>query len=86
MMVRLTEIQRGEVIAMVLQGQRHSDVARHFGVNVCTIDRLVRRLTETGKLADRQRSGRPRVMSHRQDRFIRISHYVTVTLLPQTLH
>ena len=90
MMVRLTEVQRGEAIAMVLQGQCHSDVARHFGVNVCTIDRLVRRLRETGQLADRPRSGRPRVTSQRQDRFICLSHFrnrhLTATETADLLH
>ena len=49
-------------------------VANHFGVNVSTIERLVRRLRETGHLADRPRSGRPRVTSRRQDRTIRLAH------------
>ena len=60
-MVRLTDVQRGRAIA--LQGQRQQQVANHFGVNVSTIERLVRHLRETGHLADRPRSGRPRVMS-----------------------
>ena len=39
-----------------------------------TIERLVRRLRETGRVADRPRSGRPRVTSQRQDRAIRLAH------------
>ena len=42
--------------------------ARHFAVQICTAERLVRRMRETGRVADRLRSGRPRVTS-RQDRF-----------------
>ena len=53
---------------------RGNSVANHFGVNVSTIERLVRRLRETGHLADRPRSGRPRVTSRRQDRTIRLAH------------
>ena len=71
-MVRLTEFQRGRAIALLMQGQRQQQVANHFGVNVSTIERLVRRLRETGHLADRTRSGRPRVTSRRQDRTIRL--------------
>ena len=41
---------------------------------VSTIERLVRRLRETGRVADRPRSGRPRVTSQRQDRAIRLAH------------
>ena len=73
-MVRLTEVQRGQAIALLMQWQRQQQVARHFGVHVSTIERLVRHLRETGRVADRPRSGRPRVMSQRQDRAIRLSH------------
>ena len=65
-MVRLTDVQRGRAIALLMQGQRQQQVANYFGVNVSTIERLVRRLRETGHLADRPRSGRPRGTS-RQD-------------------
>ena len=57
-MVRLTDVQRGRAIALLMQGQRQQQVANHFRVNVSTIERLVRRLRETGHLADRLRSGR----------------------------
>ena len=73
-MVRLTDVQRGRAIALLMQGQRQQQVANHFGVNVSTIERLVRCLRETGHLADRPRSGRPRVTSRRQDRTIRLAH------------
>ena len=73
-MVRLTDVQRGRAIALLMQGQRQQQVTNHFGVNVSTIERLVRRLRETGHLADRPRSGRPRVTSRRQDRTIRLAH------------
>ena len=66
--------QRGRAIALLMQGQRQQQVANHFGVNVSTIERLVRRLRETGHLADRPRSGRPRVTSRRQDGTIRLAH------------
>ena len=73
-MVRLTEVQRGQAIALLMQGQRQQQVARHFGVHVSTIERLVRRLRESGRVADRPRSGRPRLTSQRQDRAIRLAH------------
>ena len=73
-MVRLTDVQRGRAIALLMQGQRQQQVANHFGVNVSTIERLARRLRETGHLADRPRSERPRVTSQRQDRTIRLAH------------
>ena len=73
-MVRLTEVQRGQAIALLMQGQRQQQVARHFGVHVSTIERLVRRVRETERVADRPRSGRPRVTSQPQDRAIRLAH------------
>ena len=36
-MVRLTDVQRGRAIALLMQGQRQQQVANHFGVNVSTI-------------------------------------------------
>ena len=68
------EVQRGQAIALLMQGQRQQQGARHFGVHVSTIERLVRRLRKTGRVADRPRSGRPRVTSQRQDRAIRLAH------------
>ena len=38
------------------------------------VRRLVTRLRETGSTLDRPRSGRPRVTSPQEDRFIRLSH------------
>ena len=73
-MVQLTDVQRGRAVALLMQGQKQQQVANHFGVNVSTTERLVRRLKETGRLADRPRSGRPRVTSRRRDRTIRLAH------------
>jgi hypothetical protein len=54
-----------------------------FGVNVSTIERLIRRLRDTGRVADRPWRGRPRVKTPRQDRVIHLAHlrnsHVTAT-------
>jgi transposase len=52
-----------------MQGQRQQQVTLQFGVNVSTIERLVRRLRDTGRVADR-----PRVTTPRQDRAIHLAH------------
>jgi transposase len=82
-MPSLTEVQRGQAIALLMQGQRQQQVALQFGVNVSTIDRHVRHLRDTGRVADRPRRGRPRVTAPRQDRAIHLTHlcnrHVTVT-------
>jgi transposase len=66
-----------------MQGQRQQQAALQFGVNVSVIEGLVRRLRDTGRVADRPQWGRLRVMTPRQDRAIRLAHlrnrHVTAT-------
>ena len=82
-MPRLTEVQRGQAIALLMQGQRQQQVALQFGVNVSTIERLVHCLRDTGRVADRTRQGCPCATTLRQDRAIRLAHlrnrHVTAT-------
>ena len=73
-MPRLTEVQQGQAIGMLLQGQGQLQVAAHFGVHIRTIQHLVQRVRVTGRVIDRPRSGRPRVTTPHQDRFIRLAH------------
>ena len=73
-MVRLSQMDRGRAIALILQGRSQHDVAQQFGVYESTISRLVQRLRATGRLTDRPRSGRPRVTTQRQDRRVRLVH------------
>ena len=81
-MPRLTEVQRGQAIALLMQGQRQQ-VALQFGVNVSSIERLVRRLRDTGRVVDRPQRGRQRITTPRQDRAIYLAHlcncHVTAT-------
>jgi hypothetical protein len=66
-----------------MQGQRQQQAALQFGVNVSTVERLVRRLRDTRRVADRPRRGRPRITTPRQDRAICLAHlrnrHVTAT-------
>ena len=72
-MARLRQNRRQAAVGMLLGGQTQSDVARHFKVHKTTVSRLYTRLMLTGTTNDRPRSGRPRVTTPRQDRFIRLS-------------
>ena len=82
-MPRLTEDQRGQVIALLMQGQWQEQVALQFGVNVSTTERLVRRLRDTGRVADRPRRGRPRVMApHQETGLFVLPTCIITTLLP----
>ena len=65
-MVRLSQLDRGRAIALILQGRSQRDVAQQLGVHESTISRLVQRLRATGRLTDRPRSGRPRVTTQRR--------------------
>jgi transposase len=81
-MPRLTEVQRGQAIALLMQGQRQQ-VALQFGVNVSIIERLVRRLRDTGRVVDHPRRGCLLITTPRQDRAIHFAHlrnsHVTAT-------
>uniref|UniRef100_A0A673XGQ2 Tc1-like transposase DDE domain-containing protein n=1 Tax=Salmo trutta TaxID=8032 RepID=A0A673XGQ2_SALTR len=59
---------------MLQGGMRTADVARAINCNVCTVRRIRQRYRETRRTADRPRSGRPRVTTPAQDRYIRTSH------------
>ena len=58
-------------------------VARRVGVHQFTIHRLVQRHQQTHAVADRPRSGRPRVTSDRQDRHI-VTSYLRDRFLPSS--
>ena len=59
---------------MLQGGMRTADVAREINCNVRTVRRLRERYRETGRTADRPRSGGPRVTTPAQDRYIGTSH------------
>ena len=59
---------------MLQGGLRTSEVASAINCNVRTVRRLRQRYKETGRTADCSRSGRPRVTTPAQDRYIRTSH------------
>ena len=66
-----------------MQAQRQQQVALQFSENVSPIERLVRCLRDTGRVADRPRRGSPRVTTSRQDRAIHLAHLrLIATLLP----
>ena len=57
-----------------MQGRQQLFVLRHFGCTRKTIERLRRRFRVTGNVADRPRSGRPRVTTAVDDRYIVLQH------------
>ncbi|KAG2461476.1 ATP9A ATPase, partial [Polypterus senegalus] len=73
-MPRLPAHLRERALGMLQGGMRTADVARAINCHVRTVRRLRQRYRETGRTADHPRSGRPRVTTPAQDRYIRISH------------
>ena len=69
----MTYEQRARAIGMLTAGMSVRDVARHFQPHESTISRLLNRFQQTGNVADRPRSGRPRKTTPREDRFLTTS-------------
>uniref|UniRef100_A0A8L0DV99 Tc1-like transposase DDE domain-containing protein n=1 Tax=Oncorhynchus mykiss TaxID=8022 RepID=A0A8L0DV99_ONCMY len=65
---------REHALGMLQGGMRTADVAKAINCNVRTVRRLRQRYRETGRTADHPGSGRPRVITPAQDRYIRTSH------------
>ena len=73
-MPRVPAHLRERALGMLQGGMRTADVARAINCHVRTVRRLRQRYRETGRTVDHPRSGRPRVTTPAQDRYIRISH------------
>ena len=66
--------QRNEAVQMILRRTSQAVIGRNFQVSRSTITRLYQRLCQTGTTNDRTGSGRPRVTSRRQGRYMRLIH------------
>ena len=69
-MPRLNNDEQNQAIGMLNAGMSATVVSRHFGFTRKTIERLRRLFHVTGNVADRHRSGRPRVTTAADDRYI----------------
>ena len=73
-MPRLRDDERNRAIGMLQANTPVNQVARIFGCNRKTITRLRQRYVHTNSVADGPRTGRPRVTTPEQDRYIRLQH------------
>ena len=73
-MPRLNQNQRIQALTMLARGANVSNVSRAFGCHRNTIIQLCQRFQQTGGVADRRRSGRPRFTKPQTDRFITLTH------------
>ena len=70
----LNNDERNQAIQMLNAGTPATVISRHFGCSRKTIERLQRRFRVTGNVADRPRSGRPRVTTAGDDCYIVLQH------------
>lgn len=86
----LSENERQRAIGMLTAGCSQRDIAQEFNVHPSTICRLLNRFRTTGNVSDRQRSGRPRKTTVRQDRFIvttsRRNRFMAAPRVAEELH
>lgn len=73
-MSQLNASVRENALGRLQAGQSQSQVARALRVSQSTISRLWHRFQQTGSSAPAPRSGRPRVTTQAQDRYIRLTH------------
>ena len=69
----MTFEQREGALVMLTACMSARDVARHFQRHESTIIRLLNRFQQTGNVADRSRSGKPRKTTPKEDRFLTTS-------------
>lgn len=73
-MPRLLQNDRWRAVGMLQSGLSQREVAQRLNVHINTIGRLSNRFNRTRSTSDRPRSGRPRVTTARQDRYIQFVH------------
>jgi transposase len=65
---RISEAQKWQIIGMHTTGMPYKAIGRQMGYHYTVAIRLVRKHTQTNNVKDLPRSGRPRVISDRDDR------------------
>ena len=88
-MARLNQIQRERAIGMLQANMTVRQVAGILRCTKSTIYALIRRYEATCNTADRHRTGRPRVTTPAEDRYVRVTtlrnHFQTATVMAATL-
>ena len=69
-MPRLSNLDRARAIGQLEAGVKQSVVAARFGVGQSTISKFKTKFRNTGDVKDRPKSGRPRITTQQQDRYI----------------
>ena len=69
-MGKISEETRKEIVAKILQGKRHSEVSREFGIGHTTIRAIWLKYAKIGSTVDMNRSGRPVKTTEKDRRLI----------------
>ena len=65
---------RSAMVTLSGEGYSQRGIAKKLKISLCAVQNILKKKEETGKVADRQRSGRPRATSAREDRaLVRLS-------------
>jgi transposase len=83
-MPRIDPATRNIAIGRLLAGESQNEVARTLNVNQSTISRLWNIFQQTGSTNDSQRSGKPRITTPGQDRYIRVFYLRNRTVAAST--
>lgn len=67
---RLTYEERLKIIFMVERGDSYSKIAKEMSTTPGAISKIISKKKDTGNVADKQRSGRPRKTTPREDRIL----------------
>ena len=83
----ISEAQRWQIIGMHTTGMSFKAIGRQMGYHYSVVSRLVRKHTQTNNVKDLPRSGRPWVISDRDDRalqrLVRRMPFATSSVLKQ---
>ena len=67
-MPRISVEKRSLVIEFSNEGMSQNEIAKSLSICRRSVQYIIKRFKETGKVADRERSGRPRILSKRLER------------------
>jgi transposase len=66
----LTQVERGKIIGFYESGQSYKQISDNIGCNKSTVCRIVKRFLSEGEITKRKRSGRPKLLSEKEEAFL----------------
>ncbi|XP_072380559.1 uncharacterized protein [Diabrotica undecimpunctata] len=69
----ISEFNRARIVTLIEEGHRQVDVAVRVGVNQSDVSLIVKKCGETNSVSDRPKSGKPRITTNAQERFLTLT-------------